>query len=49
MDEIVPGPMRVMKWIEDEVAKAIKRGAEELQWCYTIWICSHSTSDETKG
>ena len=24
--------MRVMKWIEDEVAAAFKRGAEELQW-----------------
>ena len=33
MDEIVPGPMRVMKWIESEVAKAIKRGETEIQWC----------------
>jgi DNA-directed RNA polymerase len=32
MNEIVPGPMRVMKWIEDEVSKAIKRGAEKLEW-----------------
>ncbi len=32
MDLIVPGPMRVMKWIESEVSKAIKRGAKELQW-----------------
>lgn len=32
MDDIVPGPMRVMKWIESEVAAAIKRGATELQW-----------------
>ncbi len=32
MDSIVPGPMSVMKWIETEVAKAIKRGATELQW-----------------
>ena len=32
MDRVVPGPMRVMKWIEDEVAAAFKRGAEELQW-----------------
>jgi len=32
MNEIVPGPMAVMKWIEDEVAKAFKRGVEELQW-----------------
>ena len=33
MDAIVPGPMRVMKWIESEIAKAIKRGETEIQWC----------------
>ena len=32
MNEIVPGPMSVMKWIEDEVSKAIKRGVRELKW-----------------
>jgi len=32
MDIIVPGPMRVMKWIEEEVSKAIKRGATHLEW-----------------
>ena len=32
MDEVVPGPMAAMKWIESEVAKAIKRGATELEW-----------------
>jgi DNA-directed RNA polymerase len=32
MDIIVPGPMRVMKWIESEVSNAIKRGATELEW-----------------
>ena len=32
MERIVPGPMRVMRWIEEEVANAIKRGAEKLQW-----------------
>jgi len=32
MHKIVPGPMNVMKWIETEVAKAIKRGATELEW-----------------
>ena len=26
MSKVVPGPMAVMKWIEDEVAKTIKRG-----------------------
>ena len=32
MNVIVPGPMKVMKWIEDEVSKAIKRGATHLEW-----------------
>ena len=32
MDVIVPGPMRVMKWIEKEVGEAIKNGATELTW-----------------
>mgnify|MGYP003133684917 CR=1 FL=1 len=32
MNTIVPGPMSVMKWIENEVSKAIKRGAKELEW-----------------
>ena len=32
MNTVVPGPMNVMKWIEDEVSKAIKRGAKELEW-----------------
>jgi DNA-directed RNA polymerase len=32
MHKLFPGPIAVMKWIEAEVAKAIKRGATELQW-----------------
>ena len=32
MDKVFPGPMRVMKWIEDEVGKAIDRGVKELSW-----------------
>ena len=32
MDVVVPGPMAVMKWIEDEVANAIKAGKEFLEW-----------------
>ena len=32
MDKVVPGPMSVMKWIEKEVAAAIKRGATYLEW-----------------
>ena len=32
MDEVVPGPMQVMKWIEKEVSKAIKSGATKIEW-----------------
>ena len=32
MNVVVPGPMKVMKWIEQEVAAAIDRGADEIQW-----------------
>ena len=32
MGVIVPGPMRVMKWIEQEVSNAIDRGLQELTW-----------------
>ena len=32
MDEVVPGPMAVMEWIEEEVGKAIDRGETELTW-----------------
>jgi len=32
MHTIVPGPMAVMKWIEDKVREALKRGEKELEW-----------------
>ena len=32
MHNVVPGPMSVMKWIEDEVSKALKRGMTEIEW-----------------
>ena len=32
MNNVVPGPMSVMKWIETEVAKIIKSGVEVLEW-----------------
>merc|ERR1711981_1547659 len=32
MNVVVPGPMKVMKWIEDEVSKAVKAGALEIEW-----------------
>ena len=32
METIVPGPMKVMRWIESEVSRVIKQGAKELVW-----------------
>ena len=32
MNEVVPGAMNVMKWIEQEVTRAIKNGADEITW-----------------
>lgn len=32
MDAIVPGPMRVMRWIKKHVGQYIKDGASEVQW-----------------
>ena len=32
MEAVVPGPMKVMRWIEKEVSNAIKEGAEEITW-----------------
>jgi len=32
MNKVVPGPMAVMKWIEDEVSRALARGVSELEW-----------------
>jgi DNA-directed RNA polymerase len=32
MNEIFPGPMAVMKWIEMEVGNAIRRGHKYLEW-----------------
>ena len=32
MDTVVPGPMAVMSWIEQEVANAIDRGKTKLTW-----------------
>ena len=32
MKRVVPGPMAVMKWIEDEVSRALSRGVSELEW-----------------
>ena len=32
MDAIVPGPMRVMRWIKKHVGEYIKNGAEVVEW-----------------
>ena len=32
MHMVVPGAMNVMKWIETEIARAIKAGADEIRW-----------------
>ena len=32
MHMVVPGAMNVMKWIETEIARAIKAGAPEIRW-----------------
>jgi len=32
MNNVVPGPMSVMKWIEDEVSRFIKDGSTEIEW-----------------
>ena len=32
MNIVVPGAMSVMKWIEQEVARAVKAGANEIRW-----------------
>ena len=32
MEDVVPGPMRVMRWIETEVSNAIKNGAKLIKW-----------------
>ena len=32
MESVLPGPMKAMRWIETEVANAIKRGAEAISW-----------------
>ena len=32
MNVVVPGAMSVMKWIETEIARAIRAGADEIRW-----------------
>lgn len=32
MEEVVPGPMRVMSWLNQEIGEAIKRGIGHIEW-----------------
>lgn len=32
MEQVVPGPMQVMRWIEEQVKEAIKSGKTKLSW-----------------
>ena len=32
MEVVVPGPMKVMRWIEKEIGLALKRGKTEITW-----------------
>ena len=43
MHKVVPGPMAVMKWIEDEVGKALTRGLTELEWTTPSGFVVHQT------
>ena len=48
MNTIVPGPMKVMKWIESEVGKAIKRGAEYIEWVTPAGFTVHQKLNKHK-
>jgi DNA-directed RNA polymerase len=39
MESVVPGPMRVMRWIEQEVSNAIKEGAQDISWTTPSGFC----------
>jgi hypothetical protein len=43
MDEILPGPMAVMTWIEDQVKVAMKRGDTHLEWVTPSGFCHSET------
>ena len=46
MDDIVPGPMKVMKWIEKRGSSSYQTWRDRDPMGYTIWICCHSEADE---
>ena len=48
MSRVVPGPMKVMKWIESEVGKAIKRGAKYIEWVTPAGFTVHQKLNKHK-
>ena len=48
MNKIVPGPMRVMKWIEKEVAGCIDRGATSITWVTPSGFRGNTETNEEK-
>ena len=48
MEIVVPGPMKVMRWIESRVSKAIKNGARDLSWVTPSGFQSNSEVNETR-
>ncbi len=48
MNKVVPGPMAVMNWIEQEVANAIRNGAEYLEWTTPSGFVVHQKLNKKK-
>ena len=48
MNVVVPGPMAVMTWIEQEVAAAIKAGKEYLEWTTPSGFVVHQKLNKKK-
>ena len=49
MNVIVPGPMKVMKWIESGGWPRLLTVALRAAMGHTFWLCSHTKADEEKG
>ena len=48
MNKVFPGPMAVLKWIESEVAKAIKRGEKVIKWTTPSGFTVHQKLNKVK-
>jgi len=48
MNVVVPGPMAVMSWIEQEVTAAIKAGKEHLEWTTPSGFLVHQKLNKKK-